>query len=342
VREVAASVEAQSFEATRTSRSMGEMDTAIREVQKAAADSASISERVRHDAEHGAAAVERLLRGIRSIDRQGNALLEVMGRLDEKVRSVGVILNLIDEIAEQVNLLSLNAAIIAAQAGEHGKAFAVVADEIKELSDRTSTSTRQISELVQSIQAESRNAAHEVAAAARNTQGGMKLTSLAEEALAKIVNSASQGAAMAKIIARATEGQAHGSEVVTDAAQRIADAVARIAEAATQQARTSDLIAKSGAQMRDITQSVDKSCSDEAQAADVVALGLDRIKKMVESLQVAQRSEARSAEDVRQAIENIRRVADGHRDTMATLERAIQTLSAQAKALSTEVERFTL
>lgn len=342
VREVAASVEAQSTEAARTSRSMADMDQAIREVQKASADSAALSERVRHDAEHGALAVERLLRGIRGIDRQGSAVMKAMGRLDEKVRSVGVILNLIDEIAEQVNLLSLNAAIIAAQAGEHGTAFAVVADEIKELSDRTSTSTRQISGLVQAIEAESKNAAHEVAQAARHTQSGMKLTSLAEEALAKIVDSASQGAAMAKIIARATVGQAHGSEVVTDSAQRIADAVSRIAEAAAQQARTSDLIARSAVQMREITQNVDTSCNAEAQAAEDVSKGLDRIAKMVESLQTAQRTEARSAEDVRQAMDNIRRVADGHRESMATLERAIQTLSAQAKTLSTEVERFTL
>jgi methyl-accepting chemotaxis protein len=342
VREVAASVEAQSAEAARMSRSMGEMDLAIREVQKAAHDSADLSDHVRTDAEEGAEAVERLLHGIRRIDRQGISLLEAMSRLGEQVRSIGDILNLIDEISEQVNLLSLNASIIAAQAGEHGKAFAGVVDEIKELSDRTSAATRQVAQLVRGIRAESENAAHEVEEAARNTRSGMRLTSQAEEALAKIVGSASRGATMAKVIARATEGQAHGSQVVTDAAQRIAGAVSRIAEAATQQARTSDRIAQSAVQMRDITQSVDRSCNAEAKAAEDVSLALGRIARMVESLQGSHRTQSRSAEDVRQAIEHIRRVAEGHREAMATLERAMGTLAAQSKTLETELDRFML
>lgn len=341
VREVASSAEAQSVEASRTSHSMSEMDLAIREVRKAAQDSAELSDRVRHDAEEGAEAVLRLSKGIRRIDRQGTALLEAMGRLDEKVRAIGAVLSLIDEIAEQVNLLSVNAAIIASQAGEHGKAFAVVADEIKELSDRTTGATRQIASLVTAVQAESRNAAYEVAQASANTQGGMKLTTQAEEALAKIVASASQGAAMAKTIAAASVGQAHGSEVATEAASRIAEAVRRIAEAASQQARTSNLIARGAVEMRALTQSVDRSCNAEAEASEAVSKGLGHIAEMVESLGAAQRSQSRSAEDVRQALEHIRRVAERHEEAMAVLQRAMESLSAQAKTLGTELEGFT-
>jgi methyl-accepting chemotaxis protein len=342
VREVAHGVQNQTSEAARTSRSMVDMDLAIREVQATANESAELSETVRHDAELGAESVGRVLRGITRIEHQSRDVLKAMATLDHKVRSIGNILSLIDEIAEQVNLLSLNAAIIAAQAGEHGRAFAVVADEIKELAERTTASTREIGELVKAIQSESQNAAHEVSQAARNIEGGVRLTGQAEMALSKILESAARGASMAKNIARATLDQARGSDVVTQAARRIAEAVSDVAAATSQQARSSDLITRSAQQMREITLSVDSSCHAEAVAADDVSRALERIASMVDSLHATQHTQARSAEDVRGAIENIRRVAEGHRDSMATLQRAIQTLSAQSKALETELERFTV
>jgi methyl-accepting chemotaxis protein len=342
IREVARSVEDQSTEAARTSRSMVDMDFANREVQATAAESAALSETVRHDAELGAEGVDRLRRGIQKLEQQSEEIVRTMQGLDLKIRSVGIILNLIDEIAEQVNLLSLNAAIIAAQAGEHGKAFAVVADEIKDLADRTSASTREISELVKSIQNESQKTAYAIAQAARNVEGGARLSSQAEATLGKIVESASRGAALATAIARATEDQARGSEVVTTAGRRIAEEVSHVAAVTAEQARSSELITRSAQRMREITQSVDRSCNAEAQAADEVSRALERIAKMVDSLHGAQRTQARSADEVRGAIENIRRVAERHLEAMATLERATGTLSAQAEALQKEIERFRL
>jgi methyl-accepting chemotaxis protein len=342
IREVAQSVEDQSTEAARTSRSLVDMDFANREVQATAAESAALTETVRHDAELGAEAIDRLRRGIRELETQSAEIVRTMQSLDQKIRSVGTILGLIDEIAEQVNLLSLNAGIIAAQAGEHGKAFALVAEEIKDLAERTSASTREIRELVKSIQNESQETAHAIARAARNVEAGARLSSQAEAALAKIVESAGRGAALAAAIARATEDQARGSEVVTTAGRRIAEEVSHVAAVTAEQARQSELIARSAQRMREITQSVDRSGNAEAKAAEEVSRTLERVARMVESLRAAQRSQARSADEVRGAIENIRRVAERHLAVMATLERATGTLSAQAEALQKEIERFRL
>jgi methyl-accepting chemotaxis protein len=124
-----------------TASSVMEMDSAIRQVEKNATDTSKISEEVMHDAETGRVSVEATIRGMHEIRRASGITSEVIVTLSERANDIGTILSVIDEVAEQTNLLALNAAIIAAQAGEQGKGFAVVADEIKELADRTSSST---------------------------------------------------------------------------------------------------------------------------------------------------------------------------------------------------------
>ena len=142
---------------TVTASSVIQMDSSIRQVEKSALDTTAISEEVRRDAETGKVSVEATIKGMQEIKRSSHITHEVIVTLSEKASDIGTILSVINEVAEQTNLLALNAAIIAAQAGEQGKGFAVVADEIKELADRTSSSTREIEDLIQGVQV--RNAA---------------------------------------------------------------------------------------------------------------------------------------------------------------------------------------
>ena len=122
------------------------------------------------EAATGVEALQKTLAGIDKIKDSSAVASSVIESLGRRILEVGNILNVIDEVAEQTNLLALNAAIIAAQAGEHGKGFAVVAEEIKDLADRTSSSTKEITELIGSIQEESRNAVSATAAAPNPAQ----------------------------------------------------------------------------------------------------------------------------------------------------------------------------
>src|SRR5439155_23594288 len=122
----------------------------------------------------------------------------VIESLGKRISDIGNILNVIDDVAEQTNLLALNAAIIAAQAGEHGKGFAVVAEEIKDLAERTGASTKEIAELIRSIQDESKNAVGAMDRGVRNVEEGVRLGQEAEGALKKIQESSRQSTQMVK------------------------------------------------------------------------------------------------------------------------------------------------
>src|SRR5205814_8709423 len=111
----------------------------------------------------------------------------VIARLGDRSVAIGKILNVIDDVAEQTNLLALNAAILAAQAGEYGKGFSVVAAEIRELSERTASSTREIANLIRAVQDEVSNALQAMASGSRLVEDGVSLSHEAGRALNNIL-----------------------------------------------------------------------------------------------------------------------------------------------------------
>ena len=114
------------------------------------------------------------------IKETSSETVNIIATLGQRIEAIGDILNVIDDVAEQTNLLALNAAIIAAQAGEHGKGFAVVADEIKDLAERAGASTKEIAELIKTIQAESKNAIKTVERSNATVDHGVQVSAEAE------------------------------------------------------------------------------------------------------------------------------------------------------------------
>ncbi|HEY5961141.1 MAG TPA: methyl-accepting chemotaxis protein [Polyangiaceae bacterium] len=332
IKEVAKNVDALSLTAEETSSSMNEMDVSIDQVQSNANETARLSEEVAMDAERGAEAILKTIGEIYRIKETSQETVAVISNLGSRIDAIGQILNVIDDVAEQTNLLALNAAIIAAQAGEHGKGFAVVADEIKDLAERAGASTKEIADLIKTIQNESRNAIQSVERGAQNVDRGVEVSNEAERALKKILESSQKSTNMVRAIARATVEQAKGSKQVTDAIGRIAETVQQIAAATAQQARGSELIMSSGEKMRTIAQQVERSTQEQTRGGRQITGAIESISNMVHQLSSAQRTNTQGMDQTMASAARIdvaaRRQDVSLRELMGQIERMRRSLES--------------
>ncbi len=313
IRESAENIDGLSAAAEETSSSMTEIDRSVDQVQSNAKETAEIIADVAVDAERGAEAIAKTLETINRIKDSSQEAVNVISSLGQKIGAIGHILNVIDDVAEQTNLLALNAAIIAAQAGEHGKGFAVVADEIKELSERSGVSTKEIADLIKSIQAESRNAIAAVEEGNNKVDEGVRVSAEAEQALIQILDIAKKSTEMMNAIARATVEQSYGSKQVTDAISRIAENVQQIAQATQEQARGSELIIAGAETMRSITQHVERSTAEQANGGRQITKHIEEISSKVRQLANAhgqQRNDIDKLKEFAMRIEYLTRAQD--------------------------------
>jgi len=332
IKEVAKNVEALSLTAEETSSSMNQMDLSIDQVQSNANETARLSEEVAQDAERGAEAILKTISEIYRIKESSQEAVSVIASLGSRIEAIGQIVGVIDEVAEQTNLLALNAAILAAQSGEHGKGFAVVADEIKDLAERAGGSTKEIADLVKTIQSESKNAISAVERSSHNVDRGVEVSNEAERALKKILESSQKSTNMVRAIARATVEQAKGSKQVTDAIGRIAETVQQIAAATAEQARGSELIMKSAEKMRGITQHVERSSQEQARGGRQITQTIESIAGMVNQLNSAQRTQTRNNDTVLASVSRIDELARSQ-------QRAIAHLQALSQRLGQKLDR---
>jgi twitching motility protein PilJ len=219
--ELLASSQKQTREIQETGQAVLEMATHITEVSKSATASAEVARQSVAAAEEGAKAVGDAIKGMNEIREQIQETSKRIKRLGESSQEIGEITELISDITEQTNVLALNAAIQAASAGEAGRGFSVVAEEVQRLAERSGEATKQIGALVRTIQTDTHDA---VAAMEKSTQGvveGAKLSDAAGAALAEIRRVSNQLADLIQQISSETEQQATSANGVAKNIQNI-------------------------------------------------------------------------------------------------------------------------
>ncbi len=325
-----------------TATSVITMDSSIKQIEQNAAANARISSEVLKDAEIGKASVDATIAGINEIKRSSVITSEVVNSLSEKATDIGVILSVIDEVAEQTNLLALNAAIIAAQAGEHGKSFGVVAEEIKDLAERTSGSTREISQVIDGIQQEVRRAVESINQAKGSIAEGEKLSQKSGEVLNKIVEGITVASTQMDEIARASENQANESQLIRRAMDRVAEMINQIARATSEQGRGSDLIMTAVEKMKELNAQVRNSTREQTKVGNFIGKSTENITSMIRKIKLACDEQNRGSGLIVHAVSGIQQSTEINLEANKMTEEAVKRLTHQTELIQSALHNFTI
>jgi methyl-accepting chemotaxis protein len=229
--------EDQKGQATQVAVAMQEMSSTVHEVSMNSNRAADASRQAAETARQGGAIVDDTLAKMHSIAESVSATAQKVESLGKSSDQIGRIIGVIDDIADQTNLLALNAAIEAARAGEQGRGFAVVADEVRKLAERTTSATKEVAQMVQTIQSETKTAVGAMHEGTRQVQEGVQTTTKAGDSLRQIIQMSEQVGEMITHIAAAATEQASATEQVNQNVEQITRLVSESATGAQQSAK---------------------------------------------------------------------------------------------------------
>jgi len=233
----AQSAETQKDQTAQVATAMQEMSSTVLQVSENSNKAAEASRQAAETARRGGAIVEETLSRMRAIADSVSGTAKKMDELGKSSDQIGQIVGVINDIADQTNLLALNAAIEAARAGEQGRGFAVVADEVRKLAERTTTATKEIAGMIKNIQQETKTAVTAMETGTKQVEEGVKSTIQAGDSLKEIIHMAEQVGEMVMQIATAAMEQSSASEEVNQNMEKIAKLVKESADGAQQSAK---------------------------------------------------------------------------------------------------------
>lgn len=232
--EMAAGSIEQTSQAAEVAASVQEMTAGIMANSRNANESKRIAEQASFKAQEGMTVMQETRKGMEEIVLSSQRTGEIIDTMSGRAEQIGEIIRIIDDIAAQTNLLSLNATIEASSAGEHGKGFAVVADEVRKLAERTKEATQEIGDKISAIQNDTREVSQSMREAHAAVTRGQEFTSRTEEVFDAIVEAVRHAMTMIKQISAASEEQSTGAEEISKSVTSIT-AVSKQAEGGSRQ-----------------------------------------------------------------------------------------------------------
>src|SRR6201997_2188876 len=268
VQNVVKNTQVQASSVAETSASIDQMVTSIQRVADTAKVLLDIANRSREEVGTGIATMEKATDGLNRTNHAIQSSAEIINVLGHRADDIGKIIEVIDDLAEQTNLLALNAAIEAARAGEHGLGFAVVADEVRKLAEKSTQSTKEIADLIQSIQREARQAVENMERSTRIVEEGLTLGNDLGSALHKISNVVTEVYKFSQEIGAATNEQSVGSSQIAKATSRLTEITQEISSAVEEQASGAQAVVRAMDKMRELVQQSASSSTELSAAAE--------------------------------------------------------------------------
>jgi methyl-accepting chemotaxis protein len=310
------------------------MALGVEQVAADARDVAQAGEATRASARHGANAVRQTVSGmleIQGVVAAASAKVEDLGKLGEKI---GAVVETIDDIAEQTNLLALNAAIEAARAGEHGRGFAVVADEVRKLAERSQRETKAIAELIRQVQSGTRDAVLAMESGSGKVEDGTAKADQAGAALTDILK------AVDEMVTRVT-GIASAAQEMTAEARGVVDAMTNMSSIVEESTAATEEMAAQAGQVSLSIEGIAAVASESSASSEHVSAAAAEMSAQVEDVSAQAEALSRTAEEVRSLLAQFRvdDVADEAFDSAPASERAAHPRSGDWRSAGERTAR---
>lgn len=319
---------------------LDQLRQSVERVQRNAQTSHELSDDTSQEASRGLRAVTETVDSMSEISASFRELENSVSTLAEKSASIDEIVQVIQDVADQTGMLSLNASIIAAQAGEHGKAFSVVADEVNSLAQSTHRSTGQIAGLIRAVQEDTKAAVEAAEAGASRVELGVQRSKVAGEVLRRISEKSSNSAARVHEILEASSLQMGDLQQVDQALQSMADMVDRFDRSARDQQGAASEIDVAVEAIRELGTEVRRSTEEQSRGSSLITNAVTEATTMVGEIVEATQAQAKSTEEIEHALEVFRDVASETNRRVESINEMVSMLSERSRRLSDEIGRF--
>jgi methyl-accepting chemotaxis protein len=340
VREVSERGEELSEASIETSTSMEEMAASLSEVDASAEEAARLSSQVVQNAEVGQERVRQTIEGMEEIRESTETAVRVIRNLGSRTKEIGAIVDVIDDVADETNLLALNAAIIAAQAGDQGRAFSVVADEIKDLADRVLASTKEIGTLVRSVQDEVGNAIGAVERGAESVASGVDLSAEAGLSLEEITRASRTSGTRIEGIVTAVREQSKAASHVVALMERVRSGSDSIRSAAKEQDCANEAVHRNTLAMRGLSQQVRGTTEEQARGSGRIRESIEAVQEVVEQINGALQEQTTACSAAVEFLEEMYARTKSNDYSARRLDEATKGLLRQAETLREDMQRF--
>ena len=255
---------------------------------------------------------------------------------------IGAIVDVIDDVADETNLLALNAAIIAAQAGDQGRAFSVVADEIKELADRVMASTKEIGGLITSVQSESTAAVGAIERGSESVMQGVERSAEAGESLEVITRTARESGQRIGEIVVAVQEQAQAAGDVQGRMEQVRTAVEALREATAEQATGHESVLRGTGTMREVARQVHRTTEEQARGAGRIRESVENVRLAAERIHQALQGQTASCEEGAAFMNTVSERAHANESSAESLADSASELRRESETLRENLRGFRL
>jgi len=342
IRQVSDNATTMSASAESTRALVKNMSSLVNQIQDIVKETDEYSSGMVDEAREGKKKVGDLSSSMVEINDKNTELGTVFGKLKEGSDSIGKIISTMGEIGDQTGLLALNAAIIAAQAKDEGRSFAVVASEIRALSDRTSGSAREISNILKDIQTGITMAHTVILENDQNLSNGLSVSTDADQALNSILTKVDQARTRVSSIGKLMEEQGIHFRDISGAMENVSQITRSVADAVKEQETGAELIGKTSSHINELTSTVKRALEEQSKVARQISSTTSNFDSMATGVDALSKTQAEKMNRINSLVAEIRRLFEEEKKVIGSLsEDRNKTMNSLAD-LSSEIDRFSV